>query len=191
MLFALLYGGGINANIKANKNMDRNDFTVRQPKILMWLFIILTLALGAVIVLMSIFPNDTAELWVYLTFASFFLSCAVFAAYFLSWQMRVKGNEIRFSCWFMRTKKFTFDDITEIPEKDFVPYINAQYPKTVLYLKNKKLLTIYSYYIGYDMFMSRLYEWEKPKDWGEWETQEDVEGQEDWEEEEDWEEAED
>jgi len=186
MLVASLFVIAMNANIKASKKMDRNDFTVRQPKFLIWLSIIFALALGAAFVLTVLFPDVIiADLGLYIFFALLFLLFAAYALYCLSWQIRVKGNEIRFSALFLCTKTFTFDDITTISESDIMPFIHMRYPKTTLYLKRRKLLTIYSYYTGYNMFVARLNEWERPEDWGEWEAQEDIEEPEDWEEYED------
>ena len=51
--------------IKAEKKMDINNFVIKQPKVIMWLGGGCVLVFGAFLVIMSIFPNDTADWWVY------------------------------------------------------------------------------------------------------------------------------
>lgn len=153
---------------KAYHNMDPHDFTVRMPKMYTWIFVLFALICGACSLFFSIFPIEDAGSWVYVLLAALSLFGAGLAVGSLLLQIKVTGNEIRYSGLFMRTKTFTFGDIERVKVKQ-----SGEEHRVTLYSENKKLLSIYTYYIGYDMFIGRLQEQveqggeEAPEDWKE------------------------
>ena len=171
----LIYAAIRKQAAKAYANMDRNNFTIRLPKVYTWAGLICALFFGAIMIALSISPmENAAELRAaYVVFAFFSLGGIFLAAGCILLQIKVNGSEIRCSGLFTRAKTFTFDDIERVKTKQ-----SGQYHQVILYSGNKKLLSIYSYYVGYDVFIDRLYEQEEEEDW---EDQEDIENLEDYE----------
>lgn len=148
IIFALI----IKQAQRAEKNMDSNNFVIRQSKIIMWLGIVCIIFFGACLVLMSLFPNDTAVLWVYLVFIMFIIFGALLALFSIYWEIRVTGNEIRFSSIFSRGKTFTFADIHRVKLKN----PTSPYQYIIIYSRTKRLLRVESTSIGYNILVDRL-----------------------------------
>ena len=139
---------------KKNKEMDICSFTISQGKVVTWIGIIGAMVFLALIVLMTIFPNDTAALWVYIVFSAFILLGVYIAVYSVSWEVNVTGNEIRLRALFKKTKTFTFDQIKTVKVRTHPNYGNQT--KLVLYSDTEKLMYVESHCIGYDLFLTRL-----------------------------------
>jgi hypothetical protein len=139
--------------IKAEKKMDINNFVIKQPKVIMWLGVGCVLVFGAFLVIMSIFPNDTADWWVYVIFVLFTLSGAFMVLFCIGWEVKIIGNDIYYKSFFKNKSVFTFDDISCVEMK------NPESPfKTIKLYSNtrKKLLTIETICSGSNVFIKRL-----------------------------------
>ena len=141
----------IKETINAEKNMDINCFVVRQPQFAFWIGIICAAVFGVLIILMFILTNNTTEWCVYFVFSFFFLFGLLLALYCSVWEIRVNDNEIYYTCLLKNTKRFTFDDIIRVKI-----YTNTQYQKIALYSEHKKLLSLESNCIGYNVLLARL-----------------------------------
>ena len=139
---------------KAEKNMDENNFIIRQPKFFMWIGILCALVFGAALIFMSIFPNDTAEWWIYLMFFVFVLLGLLLILVYIIWEIKIEGDNVYFKSLIIH-KNFTFADITKVKIKNPNPQ-NDQYQQAVLYAGTKRIITVESFCRGYGILIKRL-----------------------------------
>ena len=79
---------------KAEKNHSLSKFTIRQPKMVVWIGIIFTIFCLSFTILMAVFKNDTVTWWISITFIAFAL-LGIFIAYCgFIWSVRVCGDKI-------------------------------------------------------------------------------------------------
>lgn len=138
---------------KAEKGMDENNFVVRQSKIVMWIGIICALFFGVLIILMSAFPNDTAQWWVYLIFFLFVILGTVLAVHCMIWALKISGDEIRHTAIFKKEQSISFGDITKVKIKRLQ---NNQMEEIKVYSHDKKVFSVESYCRGYHILIARL-----------------------------------
>jgi len=137
------------ANKKAEKSMDENNFVIREPKIYLWIGIICAFFFCGLIVLMYIFPNDTAEWWTYLVFALFGMLGFYIIFYCVRWKLEIEGNRIIYTPFIGKKRLFTFDDIKKVKLK------NGQ--KIIAYGdNNKKLFAVEFTSKGFNILVPRL-----------------------------------
>jgi len=137
---------------KAEKHMDERHFTVRQPRTMIWLGLVCTLFFGALIVLMTVFPNDTVDAWAYLIFSLFTLGGSVIIIFCTFWKLEIIENELRHVPLFGRRKTFRFDEIEKIRMK----HRNTPNEGIRLYSETRKLATIEMNCRGYNVLIRRL-----------------------------------
>ena len=70
-----------NEKRKAEQNMSRNNFIIRQSKIIFWNFIVGAVFFGGVTIAAILFPDDTATWWIDVFFFTLSFGC-VFMAYY-------------------------------------------------------------------------------------------------------------
>jgi hypothetical protein len=133
---------------KSEKTMDKSNFAVRQSKIFLWIGIICTVFFFALLMLMTMFPNDTAEWPVYLIFSLFAFLGLCLTFYCFKWKLEVEGNQIIFSPVTGGKTSFGIDHITK------VKFSNGQ--KITAYNENKKLFSVESNCRGFNVLVSRL-----------------------------------
>lgn len=137
------------ANKKSEKNMDENNFVLRQPKIFIWIGVICAIFFCVLIVLMSVFPNDTAEWWVYLVFSFFVILGFFLIFYCVKWELRIEDNQIIYTPFIGKKIIFTIGNIKKAKLK------NGQ--KIIAYDdKNKKLFSVEYTCNGFNVLVSRL-----------------------------------
>ncbi len=124
-----------------------NEFTVRQPRMAVWIGVICSLVFLSFTVIMTLFPNDTAEWWVYAVFIAFSLLGAFLAYYCIVWNVRVHEDTIIFNTAFRKPRAFTFNDITEVRQKT---------DGMAIYCDGRKTLTLQTNCAGYRTLVSRL-----------------------------------
>jgi len=154
MILGAIFAAAKKDVAKAEKNMDENNFIMRQPKLFMWVGIVCMLVFGALIIYMSIFPNDTAEWWVFLGFFVFVLLGLLLVLVYIIWEIKIEGENI-YCKFLLRRKNFSFSDITKVRIKNPNPQ-NDQYQQAILYAGTKKILTIESFCRGYSILIKRL-----------------------------------
>jgi hypothetical protein len=137
------------ANKKAEKSMDENNFTLREPKIYLWIFAGCAVFFGGLFVFMCMFPNDTVEWWTYLVCSLFWISGICLVIYCVRWKLEIDNNQIIFTPFIGRKRSFTFDDIKKAKLK------NGQ--KIIAYGdNNKKLFAVEFTSKGFNILVARL-----------------------------------
>jgi len=146
---------------KLEKDMDANRFVMHQGKVApavgIACFLFFAFCIFAFTFLSknpdSIFSDD-GEWWQLLIFYAFALFGLFLAVATIAWEVRVDGNNIRFRSLFMKTKKFTFDDITRVEIREHQT-IKNQY-KLIIHSELEELMYIESHSMCHDFFVSRL-----------------------------------
>lgn len=136
---------------KQSKNkeavMSSDNFIITPSKIILWIGIISSLIFTALMVLMTIFPNDTAELWIYIIFGMFELLGIILIVYAIRWQVKVENDNIYFTPFIGKQKSAAFSDI--------IRYKTSTQGITV-YTSKGKLFSAEYICIGYNILLERL-----------------------------------
>lgn len=136
-----------NRTVKAESEMSEDDFAMT-ARLFFWLGIACVVFSGGVSVLMSVFPNDTADWWIYLIFITFAVAGISFALFGIFYRVEVKGGSIKYTSPFKRMT-MTFDDITRARVR-----VSANGSESLsVYGGSKKLFTAYSAFAGYNLFI--------------------------------------
>lgn len=148
--------------LKAEKHMDERCFIVRPPRTMIWLGLVCALFFGALIVLMTIFPNDTTDWWVYLIFSLFTLGGSAIIIFCIFWKLEIVENEFHYVPFLGQRKIFRFDEI----KKCKVKHRGTPNESIRLYSETRKLMTIDMNYRGYNILIRRLQQAGIPFSWG-------------------------
>ena len=125
---------------KAEASMSDNEFTVRQPKIAFWIGVICLIIFSLCIVLMTIFPNGTAEWWVYVLFILISALGASLAVYCIRWKIRIFNKRLIFSSVFVKNRVIELQKVTRVVQK----------PQAIkVYSGNKRCFTVETNCVGY------------------------------------------
>ena len=123
------------------------------------------LVFGILVVLTTIFPNETLTLPIYLTFILMFILMILFTLAMFIWRIKIEGDEINYRNCFGRSKIFTFSMIGKVIRRRRDVGVYSQEDKMDIYSKeNKLMLHLYGsgLYgsgvsgIGYVQFRTRL-----------------------------------
>ena len=109
----LLYSKIYQRNCKSViENLNNEHIIIRLPKAVFLVGCICTTVFATVIVLMTLFPNDTVALWVYVIFIFFVLLGVYLMTIAIIWKMEVFRNEDYFiyRSVFFRTYKINYAD---------------------------------------------------------------------------------
>ena len=134
-------------NKRTEKKMDENHFTVRQSRIFLLVGVLGTLFGCAMLILMTLFPNGTADLWVYGVFIFYTIMCLFLFVYCISWKIRVDDDQIMYSPFIGIKKNFTISSITRV---------KIRYGELKVYNGNKKLFAVSSMANGHKVLAARL-----------------------------------
>ena len=134
-------------NKRTEKKMDENHFTVRQSKIFLLVGILGTLVGCVMLVLVTLFPSGTADLWIYGIFIFYTIMCLYLFVYCLSWKIRVDDDQIMYSPFIGINKNFTISSITRV---------KVRYGELKVYSGNKKLFAVASMANGHKVIAARL-----------------------------------
>jgi len=136
--------------VKENR-MNRNHFTVYQPKMGMaigWLIVILMSA-GMVF---EITDNGYTEWWLIVLGIGFILFGLYAVVVCLFWKLEVKDKAIRCTPLYKKPYDIPIRTITEVEMRNE----NSHYEKIVLYAGEKKLLSVQKQCVGYNVLISKL-----------------------------------
>jgi hypothetical protein len=134
-------------NKRTEKRMDENHFTVRMPKIFLLISIMGMLFGCGMLILMTLFPNGTADLYVYGFFTAYLIGSLLFFIWCISWKVRVDDDQIMF-CLFMGIERnYAISDITRV---------KIRYGELKVYNGKKKLFAVGSMYNGHKVLAARL-----------------------------------
>jgi len=142
-------------NVKAKKHaiMSSDNFIVYVPDFVMWVGILGLVFNGALIVLMTIFPNNTAYWWVYVIFLFFMLLGMFFATYAAKCEIKVVNDTIYVTSYIGSKRTADFSEIKMVRKDN---------QSITAYTSQGKLFTIYSYYIGFAFMHDALKERDTP-----------------------------
>jgi hypothetical protein len=132
----------------AEKSMDLEHFVITQSKLFLVVGIICAVFFLALLILMTIFPNDTAEWWVYLVFSLFVLLGLSLTFYCATWKIEIDENQIQYSPFPWVKRQFLFTDITKVKNQ------NQQQIK--VYSADKIILKVDWNCRGFNVFKERL-----------------------------------
>jgi len=122
---------------KIERNMNENDFIIRQPKLDLVVYILFIVLFAA------------------LFFLPLLLSCLIPIILLHRWKVTVKENQITFTPYFSKTKTFPFDHITKAKER-----IISMKGKDIIYMdvyhNTKKLFSVPHVCPGFNILVSRL-----------------------------------
>jgi hypothetical protein len=135
-------------NKKTEKNMDENNFKVRQSITFLLISIIAFISFSALTIYFFIYPDDSMEWWVYLLFIILVIPPLLLLIYCLKWKLIINGNQILIKPFIGKKKIITIDQITKIKLKEG-QYLTA-------FIGKKKLFSVYPTCIGYNVLVSRL-----------------------------------
>lgn len=84
---------GSNVNMRS-KEVDRYHFQLRMPPLYKWVSLIASSVFGLILLLMTLFPNETVTLEIYILFFSFFLLSLFLFLDFAINKIKIDGNFI-------------------------------------------------------------------------------------------------
>jgi len=135
--------------------IDNENLIIKFPRFVLWLGVISSLFWSALIILMTLFPNDTADYWVYLVFTLFLLLGVWFIWISVAWRVQIEGENIQSRNYFFRTQRFTIKSIARVKTKKSKN--QNQFDEVTLYSKDgEELLYLSPFYSGFREFMERL-----------------------------------
>ena len=133
---------------KFEKNMNENNFRIHLSITYKLICIIGALVFLSITIYFIFFPDDTAELWIYLGFLSFVVFTLVLLIYCIRWEIKIIDNQIIIRPFIGKNKIYTFGQITKIQIKEGY-YINV-------FIEKKKIFSIFPACIGYYIFYFRI-----------------------------------
>ena len=147
-----------------NRSMSNDSFSVRKPRILVYLPIITgmigALFFCALTVVMLIYPNDTVDVGTIFIFVAFILLCSftVFVGFCnRRWEVRIDGRQINYTPHFGNAKQFTFDSISRIQSIHHSGWAIG-IAEIKIYVGDKVAFTVGSSSRGFNTLLSRLEE---------------------------------
>ena len=146
------------------KNMGEGGFSIRRTRAL----VIVPIAVGifcslffcAMIVLMTVFQNDTVDLGLLLVFVAFgILSMSLIFIGFIQkrWEIRIEGVQITYIPLFGDAKQFTFDEISRVQSVPF-PGLHPSIAEIRFYVGDKKVFAVPSTCRGFQTLLICLNE---------------------------------
>ena len=146
-----------------NKNSE-GCFSVRKSRVIIFsaitVGILCSLFFCALIVIMLIYPNDTAVAGVFIGFGIFILLglICIFIGFLLRrWEVRINGHDINYTPYIGKATQFTFDNISRvqsIPNSGWAGGI----AEVKFYAGDKIVFTIGSSSKGFTELLSHLNE---------------------------------
>ena len=146
----------------SEKKNSINGFSVRKPRVLIFSSIIVgilcSLFFSALIVIMLIYPNDTATAGVFFGFGIFILLgllCIFIGFLFRRWEIRFDDRDINYTPYIGKATQFTLDKITRvqsIPNSGWT----AGIAEVKFYVGDKIVFTIGSSSRGFTELLSHL-----------------------------------
>ena len=146
----------------SDKNISEDSFSVHKPRSLVLLCIIVGI-IGAIFscsitVLMIIFPNDTADMWVYLIFIAFILLSfflVLIGFLFKRWEIRIDGRQLRYTPFIGNTEQFTFESFSRVQSISHSGWVGG-IAEIKFYVADKNVFTVGSTFRGFNKLLSCL-----------------------------------
>lgn len=110
-----------------NQKFDYETETIiRLPKIYFWIGCVCVLLFTGIIILMAIFPNDTAEWWVYLIMTIFVLLGLCLITAHLNWSVVINENDFVYRTFWRKTYQIEYTEITRIKSSENIITVQAR-----------------------------------------------------------------
>lgn len=96
------------------KNIEEDFSIVRYPRIYAWIGFSGTLFFLSLLILMFIYPNDTAEVWVGVIFLAFIILGLYMILSYINWKVEVYKNFAIYRTIFGQEYKFKYSEIKDV-----------------------------------------------------------------------------
>lgn len=149
----------------SEKKMDPQHFRVRQSRIGAWAGVFCALFFAAIMVVMTIFPNDTVTLGGYLGFSCFVLLGLFIVAYYIMWKIDVDETGIQYSSMFRRTARIPYAQMTNVVRNEAEFNGFAGTGKVKIMLENEKPIKLEMNCRGYMLLLDKLRQHNVPGDY--------------------------
>jgi hypothetical protein len=106
-----IYSMAKKENKTALKENEEDFFRIRQPKIYIWVGAIGFLFFTCLLILMILYPNDTASIWIGMLFAGFSLMGLSLVVSGVKWQILIHKDHIVYTTMFGRVYKYGYSEI--------------------------------------------------------------------------------
>jgi hypothetical protein len=167
IICSVIFAAAKKAARKAEKQIDPNDFIIRQPKFALKYYIFLTVGFFLLygLILLGLADGGIEELkerWLVmlLTFSPFMALGPFLIIIWNRWKIVVKGNQITACSYFGKEKTFTFDYITKV-EYGFNTGKMGRIEFLAAYHEKEKLYKLSEICPGYKTLVERLNNREK------------------------------
>ena|GEM_PF-5640434 len=122
-------------------------FLIKAPKMVFYIGLANILFSGAVLILMTVFPNDTATWWVYVLCTTFLLLGAWLCYFAVRWRITVDHDNIQITTLVGKEKTYSRHEITGAVLKN---------QALIVYKGTKKLFDLAPYFDGFVPFVDYL-----------------------------------
>jgi energy-coupling factor transporter transmembrane protein EcfT len=133
---------------KSEKNMDGNNFYIRQSITFLLISILCTLFFIFLTISSILSPDGSTDWFVYSIFTFFAIFGFVLSIYFLRWKIKVINSQVIISPFIGKKKTINIDQLSKVIIKEG-EYIRVFY-------ENKKIFTVFPTCIGFNVLSSRL-----------------------------------
>lgn len=148
IIIGVVYSIAKKENKKAIQNSSDDFMKMRLPKIYIGVGVICSLFFAALFVLMTLFPNDTAEIWVGIVFIGFMLLGLLIIFASIKWKVEIYKDYMIYFSILGRKYEFKYSEIKEVRLTQ-----NSLKIKT-----DRKKFSIDAHAIGIDVILKRFNE---------------------------------
>ena len=104
------------------ENSSKYGNVIRYPKFYLWLGVVGLIFISVILMLMTLYPNDTADGWVYALFSAFWLLGAGIIMAYMNWFIIIEKDHFIYRSIFRKTYKIFYTDVIDckIKENDVI-----------------------------------------------------------------------
>ena len=143
---------------RAIKNMgskeDKQHFSVRQTRLLFWTGTVCCLFFCALLVLITLYPNDTSTWEIYFSFLGFVVASLSLMIWGTRWEININSSQIKYTPFLGKTKVFTISQITKVWQDTATSWGPSQKPLAIkIYDGDKRLFTVHNHTRKFNMLI--------------------------------------
>lgn len=162
-LFGSLFGGALlvyiffalnQAASKKYPKVSKYGLVMRYSLLAKTIFLICVFFFAGIMILATIFSNDTVTWSFYAIFATLLFISLIYSFYIMGWKAFVSEDRVIFLRPWLKPKTVRFSDISYAE----IALLGLGIKFLAVYSKNKKLFCLDSLMVGYDMFDRKLNE---------------------------------
>ena len=121
------------------KNLKEEHVTIHCPAAYRWVGVVCTIFFLLFIILMTLFPNGTAETWVYFGFGAFVLLGVYLIVASYLWKIDIYKNEVYFIYVSSFGRKYKIDYSSIVGYRDGKNYIRLKTARRSFFVDNKMI----------------------------------------------------